>query len=211
MSVVQAARIRPVAAVATTIDIIRHGEPVGGRRYRGNGVDDPLSAEGWQQMWAALGDHAPWSRIVTSPMRRCRGFAEALAEKWRMGLTVDERLKEIGFGAWEGLRHEEVQQRYPQAYEAFYRDPVNQRPPGAEPAEAFFRRVSAGLEGLVRDYACEHVLLVAHAGVIRAALAYVLETPLSEMYRMKVPYAGLTRLSADRRGLQVEWFNRASL
>ena len=34
----------------TTIDLIRHGEPVGGRRYRGGRMDDPLSEKGWAQM-----------------------------------------------------------------------------------------------------------------------------------------------------------------
>ena len=37
----------------TLIDMIRHGEPVGGRRYRGQ-IDDPLSEKGWRQMWAAV-------------------------------------------------------------------------------------------------------------------------------------------------------------
>jgi len=37
----------------TTIDLLRHGEPEGGVRYRGDGVDDPLSARAWKQMWAA--------------------------------------------------------------------------------------------------------------------------------------------------------------
>ncbi len=39
----------------TKIDIIRHGEPIGGPRFRGHGVDDPLSEKGWEQMWNAVG------------------------------------------------------------------------------------------------------------------------------------------------------------
>ena len=35
--------------IVTRIDLIRHGEPVGGRRYRGQ-IDDPLSEKGWKQM-----------------------------------------------------------------------------------------------------------------------------------------------------------------
>jgi len=37
---------------------MRHGEPVGGRAYRGHSIDDPLSEKGWQQMWDAVGDDA---------------------------------------------------------------------------------------------------------------------------------------------------------
>ena len=61
----------------TLIDFIRHGEPEGGRRYRGNAVDDALSEKGWQQMWGAVGDRPPWQQIISSPMRRCSAFAEA--------------------------------------------------------------------------------------------------------------------------------------
>ena len=38
----------------TIIDLIRHGEPEGGRAFRGHSIDDPLSEKGWQQMWDVL-------------------------------------------------------------------------------------------------------------------------------------------------------------
>ncbi|MEW6253578.1 MAG: histidine phosphatase family protein, partial [Planctomycetota bacterium] len=64
--------------MSTLIDLMRHGEPVGGRRYRGQ-VDDPLSEKGWAQMRAAVGEAAPWHHVVSSPLLRCREFAETLA------------------------------------------------------------------------------------------------------------------------------------
>ena len=54
----------------TLIDIIRHGEPVGGKRYRGQ-IDDPLSEKGWQQMRDAVAGHNPWDVIISSPLARC--------------------------------------------------------------------------------------------------------------------------------------------
>jgi len=87
--------------VTTTLDLLRHGEPVGGRKYRGQ-IDDPLSEKGWAQMHAAVGDTAPWTRIVSSPLQRCRAFAEILADRHGLLLTLDERLAEVGFGVWEG-------------------------------------------------------------------------------------------------------------
>jgi broad specificity phosphatase PhoE len=71
----------------TQIDFIRHGEPLGGKCYRGQ-IDDPLSATGWQQMWQALGDAAPWQQIVTSPLSRCQAFAAALAERHGLPMTI---------------------------------------------------------------------------------------------------------------------------
>ena len=149
----------------TIVDLLRHGEPVGGRAYRGHGVDDPLSDKGWQQMWAAVGDDAPWHHIISSPMRRCSEFAGALSERHDLPVTVDERLKEVGFGAWEGRTATEIRQDDNQAYENFYRDPVNARPAGAEPLDDFMRRVSAAYEDVVSLYPGKHCLIVAHAGV----------------------------------------------
>ncbi|MGB5669435.1 MAG: histidine phosphatase family protein, partial [Sedimenticolaceae bacterium] len=91
----------------STIDLLRHGEPAGGVRYRGDGVDDPLTERGWAQMWAAVGEPSDWTHVVSSPLRRCRSFAEAVAERFDLPLLVDERFRETGFGTWEGRRHEE--------------------------------------------------------------------------------------------------------
>ena len=67
-------------SVTTTIDLIRHGEPVGGRKYRGQ-IDDPLSDKGWAQMREAVGDHRPWDVIISSSLSRCLDFARELGQR----------------------------------------------------------------------------------------------------------------------------------
>ncbi len=62
------------------IDLIRHGEPQGGMRYRGQ-LDDPLSELGWQQMRNATANVQPWEHIVSSTLSRCADFAKELADK----------------------------------------------------------------------------------------------------------------------------------
>jgi alpha-ribazole phosphatase/probable phosphoglycerate mutase len=182
--------------VTTTLDLMRHGEPVGGRRYRGQ-IDDPLSEIGWAQMQAAVGDAAPWTRIVSSPLLRCRAFAEALAERRGLPLALDARLKEVGFGAWEGKSAAEIEAAAPGALARFKADPLNARPAGAEPLADFHARVAAGLRDLLAQHAGEHVLLVGHAGVMRMALAWALHIPLEHAYRVEVATASLTRLRFD--------------
>lgn len=195
----------------TLVDFIRHGEPVGGRRYRGHGVDDPLSDRGWQQMWDAVGEPVPWQRVVTSPLQRCHAFALALAEKNRLPLSVEQRFREVGQGAWEGLTPDEIVQRDPAGYAAFHHDPVRNRPPGAEALDAFGKRVADALEELLSDCAGEHVLVVAHAGVIRAALGHVLQADPLAWYRVRVDNAALTRFRRGPYGNKLEFHNRPSL
>jgi alpha-ribazole phosphatase len=188
--------------VTVTLDLMRHGEPVGGRRYRGQ-IDDPLSEKGWAQMQAAVGEVLPWTRIVSSPLLRCRAFAEALADRHGLPLALDERLKEVGFGEWEGKSAAEIETDAPGTLMRFKADPVNARPAGAEPLADFHARVAASLEDLLAQHTGQHVLLVGHAGVMRMALAWALHIPLVHAYRIEVPTASFTRLrfESDRASL----------
>jgi probable phosphoglycerate mutase len=191
----------------TLIDLMRHGEPEGGRAYRGHGVDDPLSDTGWQQMWSAVGDHSPWQQIISSPMRRCRAFAEALSARHGLPVAIDERLKEIGFGVWEGKTVTEVQQNDREAYESFYLDPVNARPQGAEPLDRFMRRVTEAYDGILGAHTGKHCLVVAHAGVIRAIITTTLQAEPASMYRIRVANGALTRIRHTRHGARLEFLN----
>ena len=147
--------------LTTQIDVIRHGEPDGGRRYRGYGVNS-------------------------------LDFGNALAEKLGIPIIVNDDMKEIGFGTWEGLTPEEIIAADSEALNRFYQDPINNRPEGAEPLETFSERVWTAYEKIASEHAGKHVLIVAHAGVARAIVANVLEMPLDDVYsRLKIEYAAI--------------------
>lgn len=181
--------------------MIRHGEPVGGKRYRGQ-VDDPLSDKGWAQMRAAVGEHCPWDAIVSSPLSRCAAFAEELARRHKLPLSFDERLMEIGFGDWEGKTASELMAEDPDCLMNFWRDPLNHTPPGAETLAAFAARISAAWDDLLNSHRDRHVLLVGHAGQMRMVIRHVLATPLEMMFRIQVENAAITRIQVDGEGDQ---------
>ncbi|MCF6336412.1 MAG: alpha-ribazole phosphatase family protein [Gammaproteobacteria bacterium] len=195
----------------TVIDFIRHGEPEGGRRFRGHSIDDVLSEKGWTQMRRVVESGCPWTQIVSSPLVRCHAFADELNQQHHVPVRIDDRLKEVGFGSWEGLTHDEIQARELSDYQAFYRDPVSNRPPGAEPLDVFFARVSSALKTIVADFSGQHVLVVAHAGVIRAIMAHVLDIPAMAVYRIQVVNAGLSRVRYESDCFQLVFLNRKSV
>lgn len=181
----------------TTIDLIRHGEPIGGRRYRGQ-IDDPLSEKGWQQMRTAVADHHPWDRIISSPLSRCAEFAKELSDRHQLAIEFEPMFMEIGFGEWEGLTPDEIHQRYPGQLEAFWQDPLANRPAGAEPLMAFHQRIASAWDKLLKQHTGQHILLVCHAGVIRMSMQYMLGMPVDHVFRIKVANAGITRIKVDR-------------
>lgn len=195
----------------TLIDFIRHGEPVGGRRYRGSGADDPLSGLGWQQMWRTIGDGCPWASIVTSPLQRCCAFAQALAERNGTTLTVERRFQEVGMGVWEGKTPEQVRAEDSVAYARYYRDAIHGRPPGSEELKDFLERVSNGYGQLITEHSGQHILVVAHAGVMRAMLGHVLKSDPNAWYRAQVDYAGCSRFGHDAHGSYLVFHNRTTL
>ncbi|WP_024325897.1 histidine phosphatase family protein [Thioalkalivibrio sp. AKL19] len=176
------------------VDLLRHGEPEGGQRYRGHGCDDPLSARGWAQMERAVTGEDGWQYVVSSPMERCRAFAERFGSERGLPVTLAPDLREVGFGDWEGRTRVELQRDRPEEYRAFYADPVHARPAGAEPLAAFRRRVEAAFDAALQPLEAERVLMVVHAGVIRALVGWVMGAPDERLFRFECEYASRTRL-----------------
>lgn len=193
------------------IDLLRHGRPIGGERFRGNGCDDPLDPLGWQQMRDSVSEKAmEWDLVLTSPLRRCRDFAEHLAMERQLPLQVLHDLREIGFGAWEGRSRDELLEQRREEYLAFYANPERNRPPGSEALDAFQERVvSALLPWLSSPEETGRVLVVAHSGVIRATLGWVLNLPRDRLYRLACRYASCSRIRGDvSKGWMLEYLNR---
>jgi len=188
----------------TVLDLVRHGEPKGGRCYRGNRVDDPLSDTGWQQMRSIVPAEPVWQRVISSPMLRCREFADEVATRFGLPLEIDFNLREVGFGSWEGRTPDEIRREDPEGYNAFFQDPVNYRPTGAEPLQEFYNRSVNSIRELAQEFAGEQLLVVTHAGVMRAIAAWLMQAPLASMYRLRVNYATLYRVQVEDDLLRLE-------
>ena len=182
--------------LTTTIDLMRHGEPVGGRKYRGQ-IDDPLSEKGWAQMREAVGDHSPWDVIISSPLSRCFDFARELGQRTGIDVKIESRLMEIGFGEWEGRTASELQQEDPGQVDRFLSDPLKNTPPGAETLAEFETRVIGAWNDVLQQHAGQHVLLVGHAGMMRMIIRHVLDMPLERMFHIQVANAAITRIRSE--------------
>ncbi len=76
----------------TTIDLLRHGQTQADDILRGR-IDVPLSDNGYQQMQnrvAPFIDTAPpWQQLITSPLQRCRKFAQDLGQQYGSPVQVN--------------------------------------------------------------------------------------------------------------------------
>ncbi len=199
---------------ATTIDLIRHGEPLGGRKVRGS-QDDPLSDDGWQQMRDAVAPGASWQRIICSPLLRCSEFAHELAGQLVIPLRVETDFREVHFGLWEGLTGAEIMAEWPELLDKVWSNAVAHTPPEGELLLDFKTRVGAAWDNTLAVHAGQHLLVIAHGGTIRMILCHALGLPIEHMWRFDVQYASLSRLrawpQADGRANHTLVFHAASL
>lgn len=121
--------------------------------------------------------------VFSSPLRRARRLAEALAAPVR----IDERLAEIDFGEWEGQAWDRIDRA---ALDAWAANVLGFTPPGGEPASALRERVLDFVDSLEVPQAA----LVTHAGVIRTLLGHCRQLPYPEWTQLKVDFGSLTVL-----------------
>lgn len=181
----------PPAAGTTRLILLRHGEPdetVRGRCY--GRLDPGLSARGRDQIrraWLLLGNHDA-AAIYSSPSRRAVESANLRAVN-TPAAEVDERLREIDFGEFEGLTYREIAARYPQKYDEWMTYPTNVAFPGGETFATMSARVRAGIDEIRRVHSGQTVVTVSHGGVNRVALAEALDLDPRHIFRLAQAYA----------------------
>ncbi|MEU8823572.1 bifunctional RNase H/acid phosphatase [Streptomyces sp. NPDC048636] len=184
-----------------TFVLLRHGETAltPEKRFSGSGGTDPeLSPVGLRQaelVAAALAARGTVQAIVSSPLRRCRETAGAVAERLGLEVRIDEGLRETDFGAWEGLTFAEVKQRHPDDLDAWLASTKAAPTGGGESFAAVARRVAVSRDKLIARYTGRTVLLVTHVTPIKTLVRLALGAPPESLFRMELSAASLSAVA----------------
>lgn len=119
----------------------------------------------------------------TSPAQRCRELAQHLT----LNAMPDARLAEMNFGAWEGQTWDSIGEP---AISAWAHDFVNLHPPQGESYAQLAQRVGVFLNDMAQH---ERVVVITHAGVIRAAHALLHDIPLGDSFAFQPECGGVYR------------------
>ncbi|MEU7432743.1 bifunctional RNase H/acid phosphatase [Streptomyces sioyaensis] len=184
-----------------TFVLLRHGETAltPEKRFSGSGGTDPeLSAAGRRQAEAtatALAARGTIQAVVSSPLRRCRETAEAVAARLGLEVRIEEGLRETDFGAWEGLTFAEVRERYPEDLDAWLASAKAEPTGGGESFAAVARRVAVARDKLLARYAGRTVLLVTHVTPVKTLVRLALGAPPEALFRMELSAASLSAVA----------------
>jgi len=142
-----------------TVVLTRHGltnrsDP---EQHLGQHIDISLSDAGRRQAEALArrlgGVH--FDRVIASPLFRAQETAETLA-RGHAGVETDPRLKEMDYGAWEGLTYEQIEERDGAARREWELAPDRLACPGGESGNEVAERVRSFLVDLIDEHRAWH-------------------------------------------------------
>lgn len=184
----------------TRVLLLRHGQsPLSvERRYSGRGNPE-LTREGLEQAAAAatalaarhVAADGHIRAVISSPLLRARQTAEPVAGVLGLGVTVEDRLTETDFGAWEGLTFSEAAAQDPEVHRAWLGDSAVS-PPGGESFDLVAGRVYGALDDLLRRFPGQTVVVVSHVTPIKLILRRALDAGPQMLYRLHLDLACLS-------------------
>ena len=187
------------------IDLLRHGETTLSHTLRGH-LDDDLTEQGWLQMQSTIQQYmttpVDWDVIISSPLRRCRRFAEHLADQLGLPMRVNEHIKEMYFGDWEGISTQVIYEAEPEQLANFWQFPTQYHAPNGESLIQFQQRIFIGFEQIYTQIQAQNgqkALVITHGGVIKLLTCLAQQQNLDDLLKMPAELGKLYQLECSKR------------
>ncbi|MDR7420290.1 MAG: histidine phosphatase family protein [Armatimonadota bacterium] len=172
----------------TSIYLIRHAETTWNaeRRLQGK-LDAPLSERGALQVRALVDALRPvrFAALYASPLPRAQETARPVAAAQGLSVRIVDAFREIDQGEWESRLIDEVRQNDGERLQAWWDSPDAVRMPGGEMLAEVQARAVAALGELATRHDGETIAIVAHGGVNKTLLLWVLGAPLASYWRLR--------------------------
>lgn len=193
---------------------VRHGQTDYNAQGRVQGqIDIPLNELGrWQA--GQIGDRLKGyglGGIIASDLSRASDTARSIADHHgALTLLTTPLLREINYGAFEGMQFPEIQSTYPEEYLQWREEKIDYAPPGAE--SIYEQRARARKAILwVREHCTDcDVAVVAHGGIMRSLIANLLDLGMEQQNRLHFDNTSLTVVSETPRGMALMLANDTS-
>ena len=193
--------------------LVRHGitEFNSTRRFAGYSNVE-MSADGYQQV-EKLRDRLANEKIdavYSSDLKRALVTAEILSSRHKMDIVACPELREINYGAVEGLTFDEIGQRYPEVAELITNFNLRLEFPDGEGLHGFIERVVGFLDRLKSHEQSETILIVSHSGPLRTLVCHLLGIAQDHWWQIRIDNASLSIVDTYPRGAIISLLNDTS-
>nr|WP_290441225.1 histidine phosphatase family protein [Clostridium algidicarnis] len=181
---------------AVNIYIARHGETKWNIEGRMQGIkNSDLTQRGIgdaRSLGESLKD-IDFDCIYSSPLGRALDTAKYIRQDDNTKIILDDSLKELNLGLWEGMTHEEIKEKYPIQYNNFREHPESFESQGGESFLELIKRVEKGLNNIIKDENHENILIITHTCVIKAISIIVKGNDVKDFWNL--PFINNTSLT----------------
>ena len=195
------------------IYLVRHAETEWNkeRKYQG-GQDIPLSDAGIEQarQLAVRLRKVKFDLVYSSPLLRARQTAEIIIESNSPHIILEPAFCEINHGLWEGLRVDEIAERFPHEFRLWKEKPHQVKMPQGESLHDLWQRVVPRFLELVNQANWERILIVGHGGVNRVILMHCLKMELRDYWKLIQNSTCVNLIEKTSHGFQVKVINDLS-
>lgn len=133
-------------------------------------------------------------RIYSSPSKRAIFTAQAFSDE----IAIDDQMREIDFGLFDGMTLEEIYEKYPEEFDIWASSKHEYRFPQGDRIKDFYERVSNGLLNIIdRSDKNENITLFTHGGVIQSLISFLLVKSNDLFWNFKIENCSVTRFSID--------------
>jgi probable phosphoglycerate mutase len=163
--------------MATRIYLVRHGATELSAEDRFAGAIDVLLSEAGREQARRLGQRLAGEAITVayaSPFQRTMDTARLVAAPHGLTVVLDDGLREIAHGRWEGKTRDEVEHEFPEEYSRYEHDPYAFSPAGGESGLQVTARALPALLRIVEEHCDQRILVVSHKATIRLLLSTLL-------------------------------------
>ncbi|WP_243292274.1 histidine phosphatase family protein [Bacillus sp. FJAT-47783] len=166
--------------------LTRHGETEWNVEKRMQGwLDSNLTKEGIEAA-KALGERlqpVTFQAIYTSPSERTKQTARLILEKKQnKTFEIDERLREINLGKWQGKTHEEIKELYPGQYAAYFQSPHLYNQDDGETFTDVQKRAVSFMNEIIEKHQTGNILVISHGIWLKSLLNYIKNESLANFW-----------------------------
>lgn len=186
---------------ARKLVLVRHGHAQQAAGTCIGWTDLPLSRWGSERVTALLAEwHGAPDELHTSDLLRAGGSAAIFASGWGLVPRADRRLREMHFGSWEGRAWDAIEADWGARFPGHKPDWIHERNPEGESFADVLIRVAGWKAEVLDPGVTDRVVVVGHAGSLRALLCLLTGTPAERAFDFTVELARATVLETTAAG-----------
>lgn len=186
------------------IIFVRHGKTILNEKnaYVGS-IDTDISENGVEEIkkLRRLFQGVEFNKVFSSPLKRAIQSTQIITKN---NYTVDNRLKEMNFGIFEGLSYNEICEKYPVESKKWVADYFNYNIPGGESLKQVFNRTENFLKDI--SHLKGRVLVVTHGGIISCVLSLVFNKK-DYFFKFKILHGRMNIVSIEDKYMYIKAIN----